>query len=157
MQGAAVNPWTRQLWTSEHGPMGGDEINIPQAGRNYGWPIITHGINYNGEPIPEATGSAAEGMEQPHHYWKVSPALSGMAFYDAGRMPGWKGNLFLGALAKTCLIRLELEGDRIVHEERLLSGRGERIRDVRQGPDGLLYLLTDADNGKLLRVELIGD
>ena len=156
MQSAALNPWTHQLWTTEHGPMGGDEINIPQAGRNYGWPIITYGINYNGEPIPEAVGTAAEGMEQPQHYWKVSPAISGMAFYTSDRMPGWKGNLFIGALAKTSLIRLELDGDRIVHEERLLGDRGERIRDVRQGPDGLIYLLTDAANGKLLRVELAG-
>lgn len=157
MQGAAMNPWTHQLWTTEHGPMGGDEINIPQAGRNYGWPVITHGINYNGEPIPEAVGTEAEGMEQPHHFWKVSPAISGMAFYDSDRMPGWQGNLFIGALAKTCLIRLELDGDRIVHEERLLGDRGERIRDVRQGPDGLVYLLTDAASGKLLRVELAGE
>lgn len=156
MQGAALNPWTRQLWTSEHGPFGGDEINVPQAGRNYGWPIITYGINYDGKPIPEAIGTAADGMEQPHHYWKVSPALSGMAFYSSDRMPGWNGNLFLGALARTCLIRLELDGDRIVHEERLLGDRGERIRDVRQGPDGLLYLLTDAASAKLLRIELVG-
>lgn len=156
MQGAALNPWTHQLWTSEHGPFGGDEINIPQAGRNYGWPIITYGINYDGKPIPEAIGTAAEGMQQPQHYWKVSPALSGMAFYTSDRMPGWKGNLFLGALAGTSLIRLELDGDRIVHEERLLGDRGERIRDVRQGPDGLLYLLTDAVSAKLLRVELVG-
>nr|HMM68779.1 PQQ-dependent sugar dehydrogenase [Dokdonella sp.] len=99
---------------------------------------------------------AAEGMEQPQHYWKVSPAISGMAFYTSDRMPGWKGNLFIGALAKTSLIRLELDGDRIVHEERLLGDRGERIRDVRQGPAGLIYLLTDAANGKLLRVELAG-
>ena len=155
MQGAALNPWSGQLWTTEHGPMGGDEINIPQAGKNYGWPIITHGINYNGSPIPEASGTTAEGMEQPHHYWKVSPALSGMAFYDSERLPRWKGNLFLGALAKTSLLRVELDGDTITHEERLLSGRGERIRDVRVGPDGLVYVLTDAADGKLLRLELL--
>lgn len=156
MQGAAMNPRTHQLWTTEHGPMGGDEINIPQAGRNYGWPIITHGINYNGDPIPEASGTSAEGMEQPHHYWKVSPAISGMAFYTSDRMPAWKGSLFIGALAQTSLIRLELDGDRIVHEERLLDDLGARIRDVRQGPDGLIYVLTDAENGKLLRIELSG-
>jgi aldose sugar dehydrogenase len=156
MQGAAMNPWTHELWTSEHGPMGGDEINIPKPGRNYGWPIITYGINYNGQPIPESVGTAAEGMEQPHHYWKVSPAVSGMAFYTGERLAGWNGNLFIGALAGTSLIRLELEGDRIVHEERLLGDRGDRIRDVRQGPDGLLYLLTDAVNGKLLRIEPAG-
>jgi glucose/arabinose dehydrogenase len=155
MQGAALNPRSGQLWTTEHGPMGGDEINIPQAGKNYGWPIITYGINYNGSPIPEASGTTAEGMEQPHHYWKVSPALSGMAFHDSDRLPGWKGNLFLGALAKSSLIRLELDGDTITHEERLLTDRGERIRDVRVGPDGLVYVLTDAADGKLLRLELI--
>lgn len=154
MQGAAINPTTRELWTTEHGPMGGDEINIPQAGKNYGWPIITWGINYSGQPIPEATGTAAEGMEQPHYYWKISPAISGMAFYTADRIPAWRQSLFVGALAKTCLIRLELEGDRIVAEERLLSERKERIRDVRVGPDGLLYLLTDDAGGKLLRVEM---
>jgi glucose/arabinose dehydrogenase len=154
MQGAALHPSTRKLWTTEHGPMGGDEINIPEAGRNYGWPIITWGINYSGEPIPEATGTAAEGMEQPHHYFKVSPAISGLAFYTADRMPAWRHSLFLGSLVKACLIRLELDGDRIVGEERLLGERNERIRDVRQGPDGYLYVLTDAQDGKLLRVEL---
>jgi glucose/arabinose dehydrogenase len=155
MQGAALNPWTGKLWTTEHGPRGGDEINIPQAGRNYGWPVITYGINYSGLPIPEASGTAAPGMEQPHHYWKVSPAISGMAFYDHARLPGWRRSLFIGALAKTCLIRLQLDGDTITHEERLLGDRGERIRDVRVGPDGLVYLLTDAENGKLLRLELM--
>ena len=155
MQGAALHPVTRKLWTTEHGPMGGDEINIPAPGRNYGWPVITWGINYSGEPIPEASGTAAEGMEQPHHYWKVSPAISGMAFYTADRVPAWQHSLFLGALAKTSLIRLELDGDRIVDEERLLTERNERIRDVRQGPDGYLYVLTDAPNGKLLRLELV--
>lgn len=155
MQGAALNPWSGQVWTSEHGPRGGDEINIPQAGRNYGWPIISYGIDYNGQAIPEVIGSSAPGMEQPHHYWPVSPAVSGMVFLASDRLPGWKGNLFMGALAGLSLIRLELDGDRIVHEERLLHARGERIRDVREGPDGLLYLLTDSNNGKLLRLELL--
>lgn len=154
MQGAALHPLTRQVWTSEHGPKGGDEINIPQAGKNYGWPIITYGINYSGLQIPEATGTAAEGMEQPHHYWKVSPALSGMAFYTSDRIPAWKQSLFLGAMAGTSLIRLDLDGDAIVGEERLLAERGERIRDVRVGPDGYVYVLTDDDNGKLLRIDL---
>ncbi len=155
MQGAALHPLTRQLWTSEHGPKGGDEINIPQAGKNYGWPIITWGINYSGAPIPEAKGTEAEGMEQPHHYWKVSPALSGMAFYTSDRIPAWKNSLFLGALAQTSLIRLDLDGDAIAGEERLLAERGERIRDVRIGPDGCVYVLTDDDNGKLLRIDLL--
>ena len=154
MQGAALHPVTRRLWTSEHGPKGGDEINIPEAGKNYGWPIITWGINYSGLTIPEAEGTAKDGMEQPHHYWPVSPALSGMAFYAADRIPAWRRSLFLGALAGTSLIRLELDGDRIVGEERLLTQRNERIRDVRVGPDGRVYVLTDAPNGKLLRLDL---
>lgn len=153
MQGAAINPATGQLWTTEHGPMGGDEINIPQAGRNYGWPVITHGIDYSGDPVEGSVGTSAPGMEQPHHVWKKSPGLSGMLFYTGDAFPAWKGSLFLGALAESQLIRLELEGDRIVREERLLVDRQERIRDVRQGPDGLIYLLVDADAGKILRLQ----
>ena len=152
MQGAALHPVTRKVWTSEHGPMGGDELNIPQAGRNYGWPVITHGVDYSGEPIKGSVGRAAPGMEQPHHVWEVSPGLSGMLFYSGKAIPEWKGNLFLGSLAKNALIRLELDGDRVVHEERLLTARQERIRDVREGPDGAIYLLVDADSGKLLRI-----
>jgi glucose/arabinose dehydrogenase len=151
MQGAALNPVTRKLWTSEHGPRGGDELNIPEAGKNYGWPIITYGINYSGLKIPEAEGTEKAGMEQPHHYWKVSPGLSGMAFTTADS--AWKGNLFLGSLAERQLIRLELDSDRIVSEERLLGDRKARIRDVREGPDGNLYVLTEDSNGKLLRIE----
>ena len=153
MQGAALHPVTRRLWTSEHGPMGGDELNIPQAGRNYGWPVVTFGKDYSGSPVPGSTGRSAPGMEPPHHVWEVSPALSGMLFYSGKAFPEWKGNLFQGALAKTALIRLELEGDRIVHEERLLTDRAERIRDVREGPDGAIYVLTDEENGKLLRIQ----
>ncbi len=152
IQGAALDPRTGQLWTSEHGPMGGDELNIPLAGSNYGWPVITYGLGYDGQPVPGSVGTSAPGMEQPVHYWKKSPALSGMAFYTGEAFGSWKGNLFLGALAGTSLIRLELDGNRVVHEERLLADRGERIRDVRQGPDGALYLLVDADDGKLLRL-----
>lgn len=153
-QGAALNPWTGQLWTHEHGPRGGDEINIPQAGGNYGWPLATHGINYTLLPIPEARGKAVDGTEAPHHVWEKSPAISGMAFYDAQRFPAWQHNLFIGALATQELIRLQLDGDRIVHEERLLGDLGVRIRDVRQGPDGYLYLLTDQKAGQLLRLGL---
>ncbi|PAU58445.1 oxidoreductase [Pseudomonas sp. PIC25] len=153
-QGAALNPWTGQLWTHEHGPRGGDEINIPQAGKNYGWPLATHGINYSLLPIPEAKGKTAPGTEPPHYVWEKSPAISGMAFYDADRFPAWQHNLFIGALAAQTLIRLQLDGDRVVHEERLLADLGSRIRDVRQGPDGYLYLLTDEADGKLLRVGL---
>ncbi|WP_443191201.1 PQQ-dependent sugar dehydrogenase [Pseudomonas indica] len=153
-QGAALNPWTGQLWTHEHGPRGGDEINIPQAGKNYGWPLATHGINYSLLPIPEAKGKTAPGTEPPHYVWEKSPAISGMAFYDADRFPAWQHNLFIGALAAQTLIRLQLDGDRVVHEERLLADLGSRIRDVRLGPDGYLYLLTDEADGKLLRVGL---
>lgn len=153
MQGAALHPVTRRLWTSEHGPMGGDELNIPEPGRNYGWPVITHGVDYSGAKVKGSVGRAAEGMEPPHHVWEVSPALSGMLFYGGDAFPEWKGNLFLGALAKNALIRLELDGDRIVHEERLLTDRRERIRDVRQGPDGAIWVVVDdSRNGKLLRI-----
>lgn len=152
-QGAALNPWTRELWTAEHGAMGGDEINIPQGGRNYGWPIITHGLNYDGNPIPESIGTSAPGMEQPIHYWVPSIAPSGMAFYTGLQMPAWHGDLFVGGLAAQQLVRLDLQGDQVVGEERLLSGFGYRIRDVRQGPGEALYLLTDASNGRLLKVE----
>jgi glucose/arabinose dehydrogenase len=153
-QGAALNPWTGQLWVHEHGPRGGDEINIPQPGRNYGWPRATHGINYSFLPIPEAEGESVPGTEPPHHVWAKSPAISGMAFYDAERFPAWKHSLFIGALAQEALIRLSLEGDRVVSEERLLEALGKRIRDVRVGPDGWVYVLTDESDGKLLRLGL---
>nr|WP_278959738.1 PQQ-dependent sugar dehydrogenase [Pseudomonas alcaligenes] len=153
-QGLALNPWSGQLWLHEHGPRGGDEINIPKAGRNYGWPKATHGINYSFLPIPEAEGATVAGTEPPHHVWEKSPAISGMAFYSAERFPAWQHSLFIGALAGQALIRLQLQGDQVVHEERLLQDRGWRIRDVRQGPDGFLYLLTDAPDGKLVRLGL---
>ncbi len=152
MQGAALHPQTRRIWTTEHGPMGGDELNIPQAGRNYGWPVITDGIDYNGQAVPGSVGTSAPGMEPPHHAWAKSPGLSGMLFYSGNGLPAWRGNLFLGALATHELIRLELDGDRIIHEERLLQDRGERIRDVREGPDGAIWLLVDAEDGKLLKL-----
>ncbi|MEB2399040.1 PQQ-dependent sugar dehydrogenase [Parapusillimonas granuli] len=153
-QGAALNPWTGRLWTHEHGPRGGDEINIPLAGRNYGWPKATHGVNYSGFGIPEAEGAEAAGMEPPIYYWKVSPAISGMAFYDADRFPAWRHSLFIGALKDQELIRLTLDGDTISGEQRLLGNLRERIRDVRVGPDGYVYVLTDAPKGRLLRVGL---
>ena len=152
MQGAALNPRSGQLWTSEHGPMGGDEINIEKPGANYGWPRVTHGIDYNGKPVAGSVGRSAPGMVDPDYVWEKSPAVSGMLFYTGKLFPQWQGNLFLGALAGQALIRLELDGDKVVHEERLLHSLGQRIRDVRQGPDGALYLLTDADDGKLLRL-----
>ncbi|MDD2131075.1 PQQ-dependent sugar dehydrogenase [Pseudomonas sp. 17391] len=153
-QGAALNPWTDTLWTHEHGPRGGDEINIPQPGKNYGWPIATHGINYSLLPIPEAKGKHVQGMVDPHHVWEKSPGISGMAFYDSPTFKGWDHNLFIGALASQELIRLQLKGDKVVHEERLLGDLKARIRDVRVGPDGYLYVLTDDKDGQLLKVGL---
>lgn len=153
-QGAALHPGTGQLWVHEHGPRGGDEINIVQPGENYGWPLATHGINYSGLAIPEAQGEAVEGTAAPHFVWEVSPAISGMAFYTHSRFPAWQSSLFVGALKQQALIRLTLDGDRIVAEERLLTDRNQRIRDVRAGPDGYLYVLTDGPDGQLLRVGL---
>jgi aldose sugar dehydrogenase len=149
-QGAALHPQTGKLWMHEHGPRGGDEVNIPLAGKNYGWPVIGYGIDYSGAKIHEAT--AKPGMEQPIKYWLPSIAPSGMAFYTADLFPAWKGNVFVGALAAQLLVRLELDGEKVAKEERLLTDLRERIRDVRQGPDGALWLLTDSGNGKLLRV-----
>ena len=154
-QGAALNPWSGELWVHEHGPRGGDEINIPRPGKNYGWPLATHGINYSFLAIPEAEGEWVPGTERPLYVWKKSPAISGMAFYSAERFPEWRGDLFIGALAGQALIRLDLDGERVVHEERLLEELGARIRDVRQGPDGYLYVLTDEANGRLLRLGLL--
>jgi glucose/arabinose dehydrogenase len=153
VQGAALHPVTGALWQTEHGARGGDELNIPEPGKNYGWPVITLGVNYNGMPIGEGK-TEAPGMEQPMHQWTPSIAPSGLAFYTADRFPAWQGDLFVGALAFQRVVRLELEGDKVVREEAMLTDLGERIRDVRQGPDGYLYLLTDAANGKLLRVGL---
>lgn len=153
-QGAALNPWTGQVWTNEHGPRGGDEVNIPLAGKNYGWPVATHGINYSYTPIPEAKGKDVPGTEQPLYVWEKSPGVSGMAFYSADQFPAWKNSLFIGALAQESLIRLQLEGDKVVHEERLLEEKGARIRDVRQGPDGYLYVLTDSSEGEVLKIGL---
>nr|WP_225777092.1 PQQ-dependent sugar dehydrogenase [Pseudomonas sp. Marseille-Q3773] len=155
-QGAALNPWTGKLWTHEHGPRGGDEINIPKPGKNYGWPVATHGINYSLLPVPEARGKHVDGMVEPHHVWEQSPGVSGMAFYDSPTFKAWDHNLFIGALATQELIRLQLDGDKVVHEERLLGELKARIRDVRVGPDGYLYVLTDDKDGALLKVGLGG-
>ena len=152
MQGAALHPQSGVLWTHEHGPQGGDEINIMRAGANYGWPVITYGVNYGiGTKIGEGTAKA--GMEQPIHYWVPSIAPSGMAFYTGDRFPRWKGNLFVGALRGEALVRVGLEGEKVVKEERLLKGVLGRIRDVRAGPDGFIYLLTDSGEGVLARLE----
>ncbi len=152
-QGLTLHPYTGQIWEAEHGPKGGDEINLLLAGSNYGWPVITYGRSYAGSPIGE--GTSKSGMVQPLRYWVSSISPSGMTFYTGKEFPPWYGNLFLGALSGRALVRLELDGMEVVHEERLLEGRGERIRDVRQGPDGHLYLLTDASNGALLRLDPI--
>jgi aldose sugar dehydrogenase len=150
VQGAALHPITGKLWTAEHGARGGDEINVPEAGKNYGWPVITYGRDYSGASIGE--GSRKTGMEQPLFYWDPSIAPSGMAFYTADALPGWRGNVFVGALAGQLVARLTLDGEKVVGEERLFVGMNKRIRDVRQGPDGWLYLLTDAPDGEVLRV-----
>ncbi len=152
VQGAALHPATGMLWTLEHGPEGGDEINIDRAGANYGWPVVSHGVDYgSGAKIGE--GTSKPGMEPPVTYWVPSIATSGMAFLTSDRYPGWKGSLFVGALRARSLVRLELAGDRVVREERFLTDRLGRIRDVRQGPDGWLYLLTDHSDGQIVRVE----
>ena len=150
VQGAALHPVTGKLWTAEHGARGGDEINIPEAGKNYGWPVITYGKDYSGATIGE--GTAKQGMEQPVFYWDPSIAPSGMAFYTGDTFPQWKGNVFVGALAGQLLARMTLDGEKVVGEERLLLGMNKRIRDVRQGPDSSLYLLTDAPDGEVLRL-----
>jgi glucose/arabinose dehydrogenase len=150
VQGAAIHPETGALWAHEHGAQGGDEINVPQPGRNYGWPVITHGIDYDDSKI--GVGTEKAGMEQPAYHWTPSIAPSGMAFYTGDAFPDWRGNLLVGSLKFGLLVRLELDGTRVVREERLLKGLGERIRDVRQGPDGLVYLLTDSRRGQILQV-----
>ena len=149
VQGAALSQ-TGQLWTVEHGARGGDELNHPEAGKNYGWPVITYGVDYSGAKIGE--GTAKPGMEQPVYYWDPVIAPSGMAFYTADVFPGWKGSVLIGSLTPGLLVRLTMESGRVTREERYLGDLRERIRDVRQGPDGLLYLLTDNPDGRILRV-----
>ncbi|MBL8352018.1 MAG: PQQ-dependent sugar dehydrogenase [Burkholderiaceae bacterium] len=152
VQGAAIHPATGELWTTEHGPQGGDELNRTLPGRNYGWPVITHGRNYViGTRIGE--GSDRADVEPPVAHWvPTSIAPSGMAFLTSDRYPGWKGSLFIGALRAQTLIRVELANNAVAKQERLLQALNERIRDVRQGPDGWLYLLTDNADGRILRV-----
>ncbi len=151
MQGAALHPQTGELWTHEHGPQGGDEVNVMRSGLNYGWPVITYGVNYGlGTKIGE--GQAKAGLEQPLRVWVPSIAPSGMAFVSGSQFPQWLGNLLVGALSGQMLVRLTLDGEKVLGEERLLQGRS-RIRDVRMGPDGFVYLLTDEAQGSLLRLE----
>ena len=149
-QSAGIHPTSRKLWVVEHGPQGGDEINIPKSGGNYGWPLIGYGIDYSGATIHSSTQRA--GLEQPIYYWNPSIAPSGMAFYTGDKFPNWKGNLFVGALAGQHLARLVLDGETVVAEERLLANLDHRIRDVRQGLDGYLYILTDSERGEILRL-----
>ena len=150
-EGLAFNPADGKLWEQEHGPMGGDEINIIEKGGNYGWPVVSFGVNYDGSPV--GTGKAhQDGMIDPVWHWTPSIAPSGMAFYTGDMFPGWKGSLINGALKYQLLSRLTLDSDKAVKEERLLQDLHERIRDVRQGPDGALYLLTDNASGRILRV-----
>lgn len=151
-QGMAMNPWSDTLWLNEHGPRGGDEINIPEKGKNYGWPLATWGVNYSGLKIPEAKGPIVAGTEQPIFYWEKSPAVSGMAFYNSDTFPQWRQKLFIGALKNKEVIVLSVKGKAVTEEGRLLQERGQRIRDVRVGPDGYLYVLTDESDGELLKV-----
>lgn len=149
-QAAALNPASGDLWTVEHGPRGGDEVNITSAGKNYGWPVITWGRDYSGVKI--GIGTTKAGMEQPLHMWNPSIAPSGMAFVTSDKYPGWQGSLLVGALAHQRIARLVLDGNKVLREEQFLGDLGERIRDIRQGPDGYIYLLTDSENGRLLKL-----
>lgn len=151
IQGMARHPQTGAVWLNEHGAQGGDEVNIPERGKNYGWPVITHGIDYSGARI--GVGSAAPGMEQPLLHWTPSIAPSGMAFYTGGRIPAWRGNLFVGSLKFGTLHRVVLEGTRVVRQEQMLKEIGDNIRDVRDGPDGFLYIATDNPRGRIIRLE----
>lgn len=150
VQGAALDPATGRLWTVEHGARGGDELNHPEAGKNYGWPVITWGIDYSGAKI--GIGTAKDGLEQPVYYWKPSIATSGLAIYSGDLFPDWKGNIFVGGLGGAHLARLVLDGANVIGAEKLLAGLQQRIRDVRTGPDGELWVLTDDSNGKVLRL-----
>jgi len=150
VQAAALHPETGDLWTVEHGAAGGDELNRPEAGKNYGWPVITYGRDYSGRSIGE--GTHKEGMEQPVYYWDPVIAPSGMTFYTGNAFPAWKGSALVGGLASNALVRLTLENGRVTKEERYLGELGARIRDVQQGPDGSLYVLTDLSGGRLLRL-----
>ncbi|RMF08724.1 MAG: PQQ-dependent sugar dehydrogenase [Alphaproteobacteria bacterium] len=151
VQGMARNPWTGEMWAHEHGPKGGDEINILKPGANYGWPLVTFGIDYDGSIISEKT--EAPGIEPPLLHWTPSIAPSGMAFYDGRKFPAWRGDLLVGTLKFRHLRRIDLEGGRVVGQEELLGALGERIRDVRQGPEGNLWVLTDSPRGRVIRIE----
>jgi glucose/arabinose dehydrogenase len=150
-QAAALHPQTNQLWTVEHGARGGDELNHPEAGKNYGWPVITYGIDYSGAKIGE--GTEKEGMEQPVYYWDPVIAPSGAIFYTGNAFPDWKGDLFVGSLNPGGLVRLKVEGGKVTKETRYIGSPRQRVRDVQQGPDGLLYIITDSPQGQILRLD----
>lgn len=150
VQAATLDPQGK-LWTIEHGPRGGDELNHPQAGLNYGWPVITYGMEYAGPKIGDGI-TAKQGMEQPVYYWDPVIAPSGMIVYDGSMFPEWKGNIFVGGMASMKLVRLQLQDDKVVGEEWLLQDRGRRIRDVKQGPDGAIYVVTEAPDGEILKL-----
>jgi len=151
VQAAALNPESGKVWSIEHGPRGGDELNIPEPGKNYGWPVVSYGVNYDGSPVGSGE-QQAEGMVGPVYQWTPVIAPSGMIFYEGEMFPDWRGDLFVGGLASRALVRLELDGDEVTHEERLLTDRGARFRDVAEGPDGAIWLVTDEDNGAILKV-----
>jgi glucose/arabinose dehydrogenase len=150
VEAAAIHPETGKLWTIEHGAMGGDELNHPEAGKNYGWPVITYGLDYNGSRI--GIGAVKDGMEQPVYYWDPVIAPSGMMFYTGDKFPQWRNNIFVGGLASNVLVRLVLENGRVTKEERYLHDLHERIRDVQQGLDGYIYVITDNNSGRILRL-----
>lgn len=150
LQGAAIDPATGKLWTVEHGARGGDELNHPEAGKNYGWPIISYGRHYTFQKIGE--GTAKEGMEQPVYYWDPSIATSGLTFVTTDHFPGWKGNVLVGGLSHALISRLVFENGTVVAEEKLLQDQGHRIRDVREGPDGAIYALVDDSDGAILKI-----
>jgi aldose sugar dehydrogenase len=151
MQGAAINPITKKLWTGEHGPQGGDELNIDEAGKNYGWPVITYGENYGGGKIGE--GTHKKGMEQPIYKWVPSIATAGFIFYTGDKFPGWKNNILLTSLKDQTLVRLVVDGEKIISEERMLTKElGQRLRHVIEGPDGLIYLVTDESKSNIYQV-----
>lgn len=151
VQGIAIQPGTGAVWTIEHGTRGGDELNLTQPGKNYGWPIIAYGVEYRGAPINEGI-TAREGLEQPNYYWDPVIAPGGQTFYSGAMFPGWEGNLLAAGLGSRHVARLVLDGDRVVGEERLLTDLGERIRDVAVAADGAVWVITDEDNGKLVRL-----
>ncbi|WP_300578969.1 PQQ-dependent sugar dehydrogenase [Phenylobacterium sp.] len=156
VQAAALHPETGKLWEVEHGARGGDELNIIEAGENYGWPTIAYGLEYSGQPIGEGL-TAKDGLEQPAYYWDPVIGPSGMVFYDGDLFPAWQGSLFVGALRDKHLVRLTLDGERVTGEDRLLVDLGERIREVEQGPDGAIYVATDSAEGRILKLVPKGD